>query len=285
MPAFYNQATLSFNGNVTTSNITQGELVGALSATKTALSGLYSAGERTTYVISVVNSNNSPLTGLTVTDDLGRYTIAGGTATVYPLDYVSGSAALYINGVKQPAVTVTEGPPLVFTGINVPAGGNAVIAFEADINRFTPLEVNSVINNTAEITGGGITPVTAEATITAATAADLSISKCVSPTVVTENGQLTYTFHIQNIGNTAATTADTIIITDTFDPVLKSLSVAFNGTPWTAGTEYTYDDTTGVFSTATGQITVPAASYEQNPNTGEWYVNPGISTLIITGTV
>ncbi len=285
MPAFYNQATLSFNGNVTTSNITQGELVGALSATKTALSGLYSAGGRITYVISVVNSNNSPLTGLTVTDDLGRYTVAGGTATVYPLDYVSGSAALYINGVKQPAVTVTEGPPLVFTGINVPAGGNAVIVYEADINRFTPLALDGEINNTAEITGDGITPVTAEATISAATAADLSISKCVSPTVVTENGQLTYTFLIQNIGNTAATTADTIIITDTFDPVLKSLTVAFNGSPWTDGVEYTYNDATGVFSTTTGQITVPAASYEQNPDTGEWFVNPGMSTLIITGTV
>ena len=41
MATFYNQATLSYNGNTTTSNITTGELVEVLSATKTAVQTEY----------------------------------------------------------------------------------------------------------------------------------------------------------------------------------------------------------------------------------------------------
>lgn len=43
MAAFYNQATLSYNGNTTTSNITTGEILEVLSATKTALRDTYNA--------------------------------------------------------------------------------------------------------------------------------------------------------------------------------------------------------------------------------------------------
>ena len=39
MATFYNQATLSYGGNTTTSNITTGELLDALTAVKTALRG------------------------------------------------------------------------------------------------------------------------------------------------------------------------------------------------------------------------------------------------------
>ena len=41
MAIFTNQATLSYNNTVTTSNITTGELLEVLSVTKTALSGTY----------------------------------------------------------------------------------------------------------------------------------------------------------------------------------------------------------------------------------------------------
>ena len=45
MPSFTNQATLSYRGNVTISNIVTGELVAVLSATKTALSERYGADD------------------------------------------------------------------------------------------------------------------------------------------------------------------------------------------------------------------------------------------------
>ena len=129
MATFTNQATLTYNGQTTTSNVTVGELVETLTAAKTAVVPTYDPDGRVTYVISLVNSGAAPLTGLTVTDDLGGYTFNG--ATVYPLSYTAGSVRYYQNGALQTAPTVTAGPPLVFTGITVPAGGNAVIAYEA----------------------------------------------------------------------------------------------------------------------------------------------------------
>ena len=47
------------------------------------------------------------------------------------------------------------------------------------------------------------------------------------------------------------------MITDTFDPVLSNISVTFNDTAWKETTNYTYDETTGLFATLAGEITVP----------------------------
>ena len=82
MATFTNQATLTYNGQTTTSNVTVGELVETLTAAKTAVVPTYDPDGRVTYVISLVNSGAAPLAGLTVTDDLGGYTFNG--ATVYP---------------------------------------------------------------------------------------------------------------------------------------------------------------------------------------------------------
>ena len=60
-------------------------------------------------------------------------------------------------------------------------------------------------------------------------AADLTVSKAICPATVTESGQLTYTFVLQNFGNTAATAGDNVILTDTFDPALTGLTVTYNG--------------------------------------------------------
>ena len=108
---------------------------------------------------------------------------------------------------------------------------------------------------------------------------------CLITPVVAENGQLTYTFTIQNRGNTAVTAADDVTLRDVFKPILKNITVTYNGTAWRAGTEYTYSETTGEFVSAVGQITVPAATYTQDPVTGVWSVTPGSSVLVITGTV
>ena len=108
MPTFTNQATLSYNNITTNSNIVTGQLLEVLSATKTAVVDTYSAQDVVTYVVSIVNSGTTALTGLTVTDDLGAY-IQGGV-TRYPLDYLPGSARLYINGVLQPAPSATTEP-------------------------------------------------------------------------------------------------------------------------------------------------------------------------------
>lgn len=284
MATFYNQATLSYNDTTTNSNIVTGELVEVLTATKTAIPANYRAGDRITYIVSIQNSGTTALTGVEISDNLGEYAFSN--VTLVPLSYVDGSVRYYVNGDITASPAVTAGPPLEISGITVPANGNALIIYQADVNAFAPLETASTITNTASITGAGLlNAVTATATVTADDSANLSITKSLSPETVTENGELTYTFVIQNTGNTAVTVTDNAIVTDTFDPVLNPISVTFNGTAWTAPANYTYDTATGEFATIAGQITVPAATYTQDPVTGAWITQPGVSTLKITGTV
>ena len=284
MAIFYNQATLSYRGLTTTSNTTVGEITAAISAVKTALTETYSAGENVTYVISLVNNDTTNYTGLTVTDDLGAYTI--GATSAVPLRYVDGSVKYYVNGVLTAPPTVTTGTNLVFGGLNIPACGNAVLVYEATVTNTAPLAENGTITNTAVITGGGLsTPISTSETINVIEESNLSIVKSVSPLTVSENGTLTYTFVIQNYGNTEAAVADNVVVTDTFNPILSGISVTYNGAPWTSPTNYTYNEATGLFSTIPGQITVPAATFTQNPTTGEITVTPGVSTLTVTGTI
>ncbi|MBE7056443.1 MAG: hypothetical protein E7388_03265 [Ruminococcaceae bacterium] len=283
MALFTNQAQLSYNNSVVASNIAVGEILEVLSVTKTALSTSYSRDDTVTYVISLVNSGTLPVTGLTVTDDLGTYTSGGLTLT--PLTYVNGSVRYFVDGVLQPAPAVTSGNSLSFANITVPAGGNTIIIYEAEINSFAPLVAGSTIVNAVTAEGGGITPITATETVTAAVSPFLTITKAISPVPVTENGTLTYTFTIANYGNTPVLVTDDAIVTDTFNPILTNVTASFNGTTWVEGTNYTYDETTGLFATLPGQITVPAASYTQDPVTGNWITTPGTATLVVTGTV
>ena len=64
MATYTNQATLTYNGNIINSNITTGELVEVLSATKTAVVETYTQGQEVTYVINIVNSGTLAYTGL-----------------------------------------------------------------------------------------------------------------------------------------------------------------------------------------------------------------------------
>lgn len=286
MARFTNQAQLTYNSGVTNSNVAVGEIVEVLEATKTAVTSDYERGESITYIVSIVNSGDSAFNGLTVTDDLGAYT-ADTAGTVYPLTYVDGSVKYYVNGaIQAPPSATSAGTTLSITGINVPANGNALLVYEATVNNFAPLAEDSTIVNTATVTGTGITtPITATETITASDDPQLTITKSISPVPVSENGQLTYTFVIQNYGNTEADASDAIILTDTFDPALDNISVTFNGNPWTASSEYTYTPGNGEFATTSGAITVPEATYTQDTGTGSWTVNPGSATLVVTGTV
>lgn len=284
MAIFSNQATLTYNGNSTNSNIAYGEILDVLVATKTAIEGTYTPGTLVTYVVTLRNTGNAPLADLTVTDDLGGYDFGG--ATLYPLTYEDGSIALFANGVPQAAPAVTAGPPLVITGITVPAGGDVVIVYQARANEFANPADEGTIVNTVTVTGDGLNaPITATATVEAEAEPMLTISKSITPTQVVDNDRVTYTFVIQNSGNEAVVATDNAAITDTFDPRLTALTVTFDGATWTEGVQYTYDEATGLFTTNPGQITVPAATYTQDPVTGAYTVSPGIATLVVTGTI
>ena len=284
MAIFSNQATLTYNGISTNSNIAYGEILETLSVTKSAIEDGYSAGSTITYAVTLKNTGTSPLGGITVSDDLGGYLV--GSTTVYPLTYQDGSATLFIDGVPQAAPAVVAGPPLVFSGINLPGNSDAGLIYQATVNGFANPNADGVIDNTVTVSGGGLTSeITAAASVPVTVAPVLSISKSITPSQVVDNDRVTYTFIIQNTGNQAVIATDNAAISDIFDPILTALTVMFNGTAWSEGIQYSYDETTGEFSTNNGQITVPAATYIQDPTTGEYTVTPGTSTLIVTGTI
>ena len=290
MATFFNQASLIRGNIVTNSNVTEGELLQVLSASKTALNSTYAQGEPIAYAVNIVNTGTTPYTGLTLNDNLGAYTFTdegGSDITLYPLTYLDGSLKLYINGILQGTTpTVSAGPPLLISGINVPAGANISLVYEAVPNEYAPLNTGSTITNTAVVDGAGIPePITLSDTVSARDTLGLTIAKALCPTTVTDNGQLTYTFIIQNTGNEAIIATDDVVVTDTFNPILNPIAVTFNGTDWTEGVNYTYDETTGNFATLPGQITVPASTYTQNAETGVYSNTPGVSIITVTGTV
>lgn len=285
MAQFTNQASISYNGLTANSNIVTGEITRVLSVSKTSVSGSYRRGDTLTYTVSISNTGSAPYTGLTVTDDLGAYTT--GTTSVTPLTFAGDSVLYYVNGVLQAAPTVAAGPPLTISGISVPAGGNALLVYRATVNDYAAPGTGGSIVNTVTVNGGGLTEaVTATDTVEADTTALLSITKALNPTVVAENGQIVYTFTIQNSGAEAADAAAGLIVSDTFNPVLRApITVTLNGESLSDAGNYSYNAATGAFATTAGRVTVPAAAYEQDTATGLWTVTPGVAVLTVTGNI
>ena len=284
MAQFTNQATLSYGTTVTSSNIAVGEVLEVLSITKTAVNDTYGQNDTITYIISLINTGSTALNGLTVTDNLGTYSF--GTGTLTPLVYTDGSVRYYQNGALVASPTATVNPSSVeFSPISVPANGNAAIAYEVSLNNLAPLAFGDTITNTATASGGGITPVSATEVVSSESSPSITITKSISPVPVSDGETVTYTFVIQNYGNTALIATDNAVISDTFNPILTNVQATFNGAAWTEGTEYNYDEATGLFESIGGFVTVPAATYTQDPVTGIVSSTPGTSTLVITGTI
>jgi uncharacterized repeat protein (TIGR01451 family) len=146
------------------------------------------------------------------------------------------------------------------------------------------LASGSEITNTVTISGNSaLGDITASETVSVADAPLLSILKSLSPETVAENGTLTYTLLVENRGN-APVTSD-LTVSDVFDPILENITVTLNGNLLTEGVDYTYDETTGLFTTLPSAVTLPAAVYSTDPATGEVIVTPGSAVIRITGTV
>lgn len=282
MAVFRNQATITIGDTTTNSNVVTGEITTGITLSKLVLSEDYGLGDTVTYAVSIVNAGTTPYNNLTLTDNLGSFTLPGGPV-IAPLDYVDGSLLYFVNGVLSADVpTVAPGIPLVITGINVPASGNALIVYEGRVNAFAPLAAGSFINNT--VTVAAIEGLTDSQTVTVREEAKLSIAKSICPEVVTD-GELTYTFVIQNAGNVPVIATDNLLVTDVFDPILTNITVTIDGIEQVAGVGYTYDEATGNFATTNGALTVPAATYVRDPVTGAITTTPGSTVITVRGTV
>jgi uncharacterized repeat protein (TIGR01451 family) len=283
MPTFQNYATVSYQGRTAVSNLVTGEIAASLRMTKTAVTDTYEPGDSITYAVSILNSGSTELSGLTLSDDLGAYQF--GAQTLTPLDYAAGSARVYIDGELQDAPAALAGPPLRITGLSVPSGGNTIVLYTARTNAYAPGCSEGQIMNTATLFGTGITEaLQSSAAVTPSCNADLKITKTVQPAMVRENGVITYAFHITNLGGLPAEGSDNVTVSDSFDPVLHDITVTLNG-QILSDSQYAYDATSGVFSTVPGVVTIPAASFAQDPATGIWTRSPGEATLTVSGRI
>ena len=285
MATFYNQATLTFDGKTLTSNQTEGEVVTRVTLTKTAVSSDYGPDENIVYAITLVNTDDTAKTNVTVADNLGIFEPAAGPEIV-PLSYVGGSVLYYQNGILQSSPSVSAGPPLVISGITIPAGGNVIILYEVKANEYAPRGENATITNSVEATGEGLCEELSDSTvISTRNEPILSIAKAICPESVSCGDQVTYTFIIQNTGNTPVLATDNLVVSDLFNPVLTDIVVSLNGTPLSEESQYAYNEQTGEFTTIGGAIPVPAATFTRDSETGLISTAPGVAVLTVSGRI
>ena len=287
MATIENFATVSYtSGGVATtatSNTAEIELTSSVALTKETLGDTYTSDSDITYILSVRNTSSSPITNITVTDDLGTFLF--GTLELTPLTY-TGPAILLINGIDSTAsltVDSSTAGTLVFTIPTLAAGAVANIIYKSVPNEFAPLGANASITNTATLAAdAGCADAEASATVQTLDAAALTVVKQMSPNPVVCGDTVTYTITLYNYGNIPA---EDVRLTDTFSPAPTDITVTRNGVAVPA-TDYTYADGVLTVPALTSDAdTVPAATFTRNTETGEVTVSPGIVEYVVTGTI
>lgn len=279
-----NQARLEYRYGTATatavSNTATTVLNSRLSVNKTALADCYRAGQNITYIISVTNSNASAALDVVVTDNLGAYSFNGNNIT--PLSFI-GPAQLFINGVFNTNVTpIFNGNGVTFEIESIPANGNAQIIYIAQVNEYARLAVGSEIENTVNVGNDCDCPCDIPSSdsesISVCEYANVRIVKTVCPNPVICGDRIVYTFNIYNYGNIPATD---VVLTDTFIPPLENIEVTVDGV-LIPSEDYDYINGTLTLPAADSEyeISIPAATFVQNPNTG--IVTPTPSSVVIT---
>lgn len=273
----YNDQSASAVSNVATAVINE-----PLGISKVSLESVYRLGDDITYVITVTNGGTTALSGISLVDDLGTYTTAGGTAT--PLTYV-GPAIYFVDGVFVGNITPTVGADGIgFGPTTIGPGSTVQVIYKVNVNDRAPLDEGGQITNTATVTAAGNTaPVSDSNTITVDDYADVTITKSMTPATVSDGDALTYTFVINNYGNAEATD---IVLTDAFDPAPENITVQVNGAAIPA-TDYSYQN--GVLTLpgerSTTALTLPPATVTTDPTTGQVTVTPSSLTVTVTGII
>ncbi len=266
------------------SNLAEIGLESAVTLTKNTLGDTYGEDSVLTYIITVTNTSSSPISDITVSDDLGTFEF--GTQELTPLTYTP-PALLLIDGQDTSAQLTVDNSvagSVTFSFPTLAAGATANIIYKATVNEFAPLEIGSSITNTATLeSSSDCADGTASATVTVSEGANVSVFKQMSPNPVVCGDTVTYTIRIYNYGNVPA---EDVELTDNFDPAPTNITVSRDGVLLVA-TDYTYENGTLSVPAAgsTESVTVPAATFTRDIATGVVTVTPGIVEYVITGTI
>ncbi|MBR2346085.1 MAG: DUF11 domain-containing protein [Clostridia bacterium] len=287
MATIENFATVSYtSGGVLetkVSNLAEIGLESAVNFSKATLGDTYSEDSVITYILSITNTSASAIANVSITDDLGSFVF--GTMELTPLAYTA-PALLLIDGQDvsaQLTVDDTTAGSLVFGFPTLPAGATANIVYRATVNEYAPLDLNSAIVNTATLTSDSdCADGSASATVTAASAANVSVFKQMAPNPVVCGDVVTYTIRIYNYGNIPA---EDVVLTDTFNPAPDTITVSKDGV-LLGGSEYSYVGGTLTTPVGTGTpVSVPAATFTRDAATGIVSVTPGMVEYVITGQI
>ena len=282
MATILNQATLTYTYGDTTaqtlSNIASTERQASLTLTKRVLEAGYRAGGELTFLLSLANCGLSTLQNVAITDDLAAYTPAGMQTPVVPLTY-TGPAELYLNGVFSETLTpVPSDEGVTFTIPALPAGANALLLYKARVNGFAPLAVGSTITNTVSLAAPDA--LTASAEVPVDSYALVTVEKEMRPDPITDGSTLSVVFTIENSGNTEATALE---LTDDLPLPLTDVTVTVNGVETT---DFTFENNRLTLPGQGGTaLTVPAATFAQSAETGAVSIAPGVTAVVLTGTV
>ncbi|MBO5914408.1 MAG: DUF11 domain-containing protein [Clostridia bacterium] len=283
-----NRATVNYSygrsSAVTVSNTASTVLNGTVEISKFALSNAYRAGGDITYIITVTNSGNSALGDITVADDLGS--IEFGNGRLKTLDYI-GPAQLYTGGMYVSALTpITTVDGISFNIGNLPIGETATIIYVARANQNASSALGESITNTATARRFCDCPCdfpsSASATVYAEAYGDLRVIKSVCPNPVVCGEQINYIIDLYNYGNTVV---GNVVLSDVFDPLLTDLTVSIDGNVIPAS-QYNYVNGTLTLPNRSGsEITVPAASFTRNEQSGAVNINPGHIQITLSGNI
>lgn len=292
MATFSNIASLSFNGNITNSNLVTGEILEDVMVSKIHVNPNYFTGDDITYAVTIRNMTDQPLTGITLTDDLGRYTYEG--EDLYPLEFLPFSVKVFNDNVQTMDFGVSQTKPLTVNGLTVSAAGTTMVLYTAKVTRFAPVTFGSRITNTATVDYSlSNAQASASSTIFPRPTTELAIRKSMEPRVIGADRSITYRFEIENSGTlptnmlteTERRCNDSDLqVIDTFQPKLTLSSVTLNGQTLVKNQDFYYDSTNGKFVTLPGRVVVPAATFRRAED-GTVIVEPGKVVLIIKGTL
>ncbi|MDO5558613.1 MAG: hypothetical protein Q4F95_03345 [Oscillospiraceae bacterium] len=241
----------------------------------------YKTGDMITYIIFIKNSDpTTDIYDLRVSSNMGAYSFSD--TTLKPLVWDNKKIRIYTSYGRYHIFDVRENP-FTISPLNLLADSTMKILYHTFVNHYAPLAPDAQIENIFTLSDKDNNVLDTESNIiTCDTSTNLKIYQNMDDYTILPEKQMKFYFTIVNSGAAADRNAN-VVFKDYFPPDFNIIYVKFNNTDWSNYYHYHYNKSSGFFITADSQITVDAAEYKQDPDTGIWTIAPQKSTLEICG--